>query len=198
CRIARGFAAVLDCCGQVDRGPAERVIFEEQAGAKRRCRRARIGVGRHLGGIEIEADDPTANAGALPLAIFMAGGNEGELAPQRSQGRRRQVIDERLTLVANAFFVDEQQMAWRAETEFDLVVGHGLDDLGLMPSHALARRLTALAGAISSAWLFTRPILGSGSGRAGPLVGCRPFSKRRSLRRSLTPAPGRESSKARA
>ena len=88
-------------------------------------------MGRHLGGIEIEADDATANAGALPLAIFMAGRNEGELAPQRSQGRRRQVIDDRLTLVANAFFVDEQQMTWRAEAEFDLVVGDGLDDLHL-------------------------------------------------------------------
>jgi len=45
----------------------------------------------------------------------MAGGDEGELAPQRSQGRRRQIIDDRLTLVANAFFVDEQQMTWCAK-----------------------------------------------------------------------------------
>src|SRR6266446_6305965 len=94
-----------------------------------RSRRARTGVDRHLGGIEIEADDPTANAGTLPLAIFMAGGNEGELAPQRSQCRRRQFIDGRLTLVANAFFVDEQQMTWCTEAEFDPVVGDELDDL---------------------------------------------------------------------
>jgi len=32
-------------------------------------------------------------------------------------------------LVANAFFVDEQQMTWCTEAEFDLVVGDELDDL---------------------------------------------------------------------
>jgi hypothetical protein len=127
--IAHGFAAILDCYRQLDGRLPQHVIFEEQPGRKRRRRRARIGVDRHLGGIEIEADDPTANAGALPLAIFMAGANEGEFAPQRSQCRRRQIIDDCLPLVANAFFVDEQQMTWCTEAEFDLVVGDGLDDL---------------------------------------------------------------------
>src|SRR5712664_1602577 len=59
----------------------------------------------------------------------MAGRNEGELAPQRSQCRRRQVTDDRLTLLANAFFVDEQQMTWCAEAKFDLVVSDELDHL---------------------------------------------------------------------
>src|SRR6266542_4784521 len=129
--IALGFAAIFDCYRQLDRRLPQHVIFEEQPGRKRRRRRARIGVDRHLGGIEIETDDPTANAGALPLAIFMAGGNEGELAPQGSQCRRRQIIDDCLTLVANAFFVDEQQMTWCTEAEFGLVVGEELDDLDL-------------------------------------------------------------------
>src|SRR5438132_1741205 len=131
--IALGLAAILDCYGQLDRGLPQHVIFEEQAGAQRRSRRARTGVDRHLGGIEIKADDPTANAGTLPFAIFMAGRNEGELAPQRSQGRRRQITDDRLTLVANAFFVDEQQMTRCAEAEFDLVVGDELDHLDSDP-----------------------------------------------------------------
>src|SRR6266508_3179291 len=70
-------------------------------------------------------------AGALPLAIFMTGRNEGELAPERSQGRRRLTADGRLALVANAFFVDQQQVTRRTEAEFDLVVGDGLDHLDL-------------------------------------------------------------------
>jgi hypothetical protein len=86
---------------------------------------------RQLGGVEIEADDPAANAGALPLAIFMTGRNEGELAPERSQGRGRLTADGRLALVANAFFVDEQQVTRRTEAEFDLVVSDGLDHLDL-------------------------------------------------------------------
>src|SRR5258708_11910147 len=127
--IALGFAAILDCYGQLDRGLPQYVIFEEQAGAQRRSRRARTGVERHLGGIEIEADEAAANAGTLPLAIFMAGRNEGELGPQRSACRRRQINDERLTLLPDAFFVDEQQMASCAKAEFDLVVSDELDHL---------------------------------------------------------------------
>src|SRR5207244_1460573 len=84
---------------------------------------------RHLGGIEIEADDATADARALPLAIVVPGWNKGEFAPERSQGRRQQITDTGLALVANAFFVDEQQMACVPEPKFDLVVGGRLNDL---------------------------------------------------------------------
>src|SRR5438093_7766467 len=83
---------------------------------------------RHLGGIEIEADDATADARALPLAIVVPRWNKGELAPERSQVRRRQITDQGLALVANAFFVDEQQMARAPEPKFDLVVRGRLND----------------------------------------------------------------------
>src|SRR5262249_8522213 len=65
----------------------------------------------------------------LPLAIFMTGGHEGELAPQRPQCRTGKITQLRLAVVANAFFVDEQQMTGSTESEFDLVVGRGLHNL---------------------------------------------------------------------
>jgi hypothetical protein len=59
----------------------------------------------------------------------MTGGHEGELAPEISQRGGRQIPDDRLAVVANAFFVDEQQMARCTKSKFDLVVCDALDDL---------------------------------------------------------------------
>jgi hypothetical protein len=58
----------------------------------------------------------------------MTGRHEGQLAPESSQRRRRQIADACLTVVTNAF-VDKEQMARCAETEFDLVTRDTLDEL---------------------------------------------------------------------
>jgi hypothetical protein len=59
-------------------------FFEEQQGRKTHSAGPAVGIDRHLGGIEIEADDPTANTGALPLTIFVTSGNEREFTSERA------------------------------------------------------------------------------------------------------------------
>src|SRR5262245_24328706 len=80
--IAVGRRAILDGWGELARWLPQRVVFDPQP--RRERTRARIGLDRHLGRIKIEADDPAANAGVLPLAIVMPGRHEGELAPENS------------------------------------------------------------------------------------------------------------------
>jgi hypothetical protein len=99
----------------------------------------------HLVGIEIEAYDPTSSARALPLKKFLTGRHERELAPESSQCRTGQITDYGLTLVPNAFFVDDEQMTWRTEPEFELVAFVTLDDL---ESDAIPRD-RATAGTLS-------------------------------------------------
>ena len=81
--IALVLGAILDGSGQLDRGLPQHGIFEEQQGRKTHSARPAVGID-HLGGIEIEADDPTANTGALPLTIFVTSGHERELASERA------------------------------------------------------------------------------------------------------------------
>src|SRR5258708_15996718 len=58
--IALGFAAILDCYGQLDRGLPQYVIFEEQAGAQPPSPRAPTGGDRPFRAVENETDAAAA------------------------------------------------------------------------------------------------------------------------------------------
>src|ERR1700740_3489044 len=70
----------------------------------------------------------------------MTGRHEGEPALERPQARCRQIPHQRLAIVADAFFVNEEQMTWRAVPIFERIMRDCLNDVDpdSLPFHRAA------------------------------------------------------------